>query len=226
MVGWLVVLLVGWSVCRWVSQLVVNGNEWVGYGCEWEWLNWWWLVLNENALCEAVPSHAGPWVDRFLNNEIYCYPLSKKRCRPPWWSPPARQSEGIVTSGRQQRNGFVGWLVGWLVGRSVGQSDGWMDGWLWMQMSDRLSQQAMVGCEWEWVSWYWLVVNENGWLVSWLWVNSFVWVTGWLFKCSEWLVDLWLTTWMVSASYWLVEWSLDSLVGWMIIWMVIWLSKW
>ena len=23
-----------------------------------------------------------PWVDRFLNNEIYCYPLSKKRCGP------------------------------------------------------------------------------------------------------------------------------------------------
>ena len=45
-----------------------------------------------------------PWVDRFLNNEIYCYPLSKKRCRPPLRSPPARRSEGIVTSGRQQRN--------------------------------------------------------------------------------------------------------------------------
>ena len=23
------------------------------------------------------------WVDRFLNNEIYCYPLSKKWCGPP-----------------------------------------------------------------------------------------------------------------------------------------------
>ena len=45
-----------------------------------------------------------PWVDRFLDNEIYCYPLSKKRCRPPLRSPPARRSEGIVTSGRQQRN--------------------------------------------------------------------------------------------------------------------------
>ena len=45
-----------------------------------------------------------PWVDRFLNNEIYCYPLSKKRCRRPLRSPPARRSEGIVTSGRQQRN--------------------------------------------------------------------------------------------------------------------------
>ena len=45
-----------------------------------------------------------PWVDRFLNNEIYCYPLSKKWCRPPLRSPPARRSEGIVISGRQQRN--------------------------------------------------------------------------------------------------------------------------
>ena len=47
-----------------------------------------------------------PWVDRFLNNEIYCYPSSKKRCRPLLRSPPARRSEGIVTSGRQQRSGF------------------------------------------------------------------------------------------------------------------------
>ena len=45
-----------------------------------------------------------PWVDCFLNNEIYCYLLSKKRCRQPLRSPPASRSEGIVTSGRQQRN--------------------------------------------------------------------------------------------------------------------------
>ena len=45
-----------------------------------------------------------PWVDRFFNNEIYCYPLSKKRCRPSSRSPTVRRSEGIVTSGRQQRN--------------------------------------------------------------------------------------------------------------------------
>ena len=37
-----------------------------------------------------------PWVDRFLNNEIYCYPLSKKQCRPLLRSPPTRRSEGIV----------------------------------------------------------------------------------------------------------------------------------
>ena len=28
-------------------------------------------------------SMRAPWVDCFLNNEIYCYPLSKKRCPPP-----------------------------------------------------------------------------------------------------------------------------------------------
>ena len=76
--GWLVGRLVGWLVGLSVGQSVVNENEWVGVGCEWEWLNWCWLVLNENALCKAVPSHAGPWVDRFLNNEIYCYPLTNK----------------------------------------------------------------------------------------------------------------------------------------------------
>ena len=27
------------------------------------------------------------WVDHFLNNEIYCYPLSKKRCGPPVVTP-------------------------------------------------------------------------------------------------------------------------------------------
>ena len=41
-----------------------------------------------------------PWVDRFLNNEIYCYPLSKKRCGPPLRSPRIAWLEGIVTSGR------------------------------------------------------------------------------------------------------------------------------
>ena len=51
------------------------------------------------------PEPCGPleWT-AFLNNEIYCYPLSKKRCRPALRSPPARRSKGIVTSGRQQRN--------------------------------------------------------------------------------------------------------------------------
>ena len=42
-----------------------------------------------------------PWVDCFLNNEIYCYPLSKKRCVV---TPLIAWQEGIVTSGRQQRN--------------------------------------------------------------------------------------------------------------------------
>ena len=51
-----------------------------------------------------------PWVDHFLNNEIYCYPLSKKRCRPPLRSPPVGRSEGIVTSGQQQRNVLLVWL--------------------------------------------------------------------------------------------------------------------
>ena len=45
-----------------------------------------------------------PWVDRFLNNEIYCFPLSKKRCWPPLRPPPTRRPEGIVTLGRQQSN--------------------------------------------------------------------------------------------------------------------------
>ena len=45
-----------------------------------------------------------PWVDRFLNNEIYCYPLSKKRCGPLDAIPLDDLAGGIVTSGRQQRN--------------------------------------------------------------------------------------------------------------------------
>ena len=52
-----------------------------------------------------------PWVDRFLNNEIYCYPLSKKRCGPPI-AIPSDRLEGIVTWGRQQRN---------VVGATLGQ---------------------------------------------------------------------------------------------------------
>ena len=35
-----------------------------------------------------------PWVDRFLNNEIYCYPLSKKRCGPPVEIPSDRLAGG------------------------------------------------------------------------------------------------------------------------------------
>ena len=45
-----------------------------------------------------------PWVDRFLNNEIYCYLLFKKRCGPPVAIPSDHLAGGIVTSGRQQRN--------------------------------------------------------------------------------------------------------------------------
>ena len=45
-----------------------------------------------------------PWVDRFLNNEIYCYPLSKKRCGSPVAIPRIVWLEGILTSGRQQCN--------------------------------------------------------------------------------------------------------------------------
>ena len=54
---------------------------------------------------EAVPSHAGPLSGPLFNNEIYCYLLSKKRCGPPLRSPRIAWLEGIVTSGRQQRNG-------------------------------------------------------------------------------------------------------------------------
>ena len=35
-----------------------------------------------------------PLVDRFLNNEIYCYPLSKKRCGPPVSIPSDRLAGG------------------------------------------------------------------------------------------------------------------------------------
>ena len=35
-----------------------------------------------------------PWVDRFLNNEIYCYPLSKERCGPPIAIPSDRLAGG------------------------------------------------------------------------------------------------------------------------------------
>ena len=62
-------------------------------------LHRWSLEMHYAKLSRAMRA---PWVDRFLNNEIYCYPLSKKRCRPPLRSPPARRSERIVTSGRQQ----------------------------------------------------------------------------------------------------------------------------
>ena len=55
-------------------------------------------------LSRAMRPLSGPL---FFNNEIYCYPLSKKRCRPPLRSPPARRSEGIVTSSRQQRNEYI-----------------------------------------------------------------------------------------------------------------------
>ena len=64
------------------------------------------------------------WVGRFLNNEIYCYPLSKKRCGSPLRSPRITWLEGIVTSGQQQHNGitrpqwvfkdFLTWpVIGW-----------------------------------------------------------------------------------------------------------------
>ena len=61
----------------------------------------WTCVAHYAKLSRAMRA---PWVDHFLNNEIYCYPLSKKRCRPPLRSPLAKRSKGIVTSGRQQRN--------------------------------------------------------------------------------------------------------------------------
>ena len=44
------------------------------------------------------------WVDRFLNNEIYCL---KSSADPPLRSPRIAWLEGIVTSGRQQRNAKV-----------------------------------------------------------------------------------------------------------------------
>ena len=75
------------------------------------------LSLTDCKLCISQKHYAklsramrSPWVDRFLNNEIYCYPLSKKRCRPPLRSPPVRRSKGIVTSGRQQCNVSLVWL--------------------------------------------------------------------------------------------------------------------
>ena len=48
-----------------------------------------------------------PWVDRFLNNEIYCYPLLKSGADPQLRSPLIAWLEGIVTSDRQQHNGIV-----------------------------------------------------------------------------------------------------------------------
>ena len=46
-----------------------------------------------------------PWVDRFLNNEIYCYPLSEKRCRPPVAIP----SDGLAGGDRNLRLAATWW---------------------------------------------------------------------------------------------------------------------
>ena len=61
------------------------------------WSQWWYYAKLSRAMW-------APWMDRFGNNEIYFYPLSKKRCGPPLRSPRITWLEGIVPSGRQQRN--------------------------------------------------------------------------------------------------------------------------
>ena len=58
-------------------------------------------------LCEAVPSNAARLMDHFGNNEIYCYPLSKKWCGPPLRPPRITWLGEIVTSGRQQHVPFL-----------------------------------------------------------------------------------------------------------------------
>ena len=50
-----------------------------------------WKCLHYAKLSRAMRP---PWVDRFLNNEIYCYPLSKKRCGPPVAIPSDRLAGG------------------------------------------------------------------------------------------------------------------------------------
>ena len=82
-----------------------SGHAWLG-GCNFHRKR----LLAPHGVPPAAPHHVKlsrairpPWVDRFLNNEIYCYPLSKKRCGPPLRPPEIVWLEGIVTSGRQQR---------------------------------------------------------------------------------------------------------------------------
>ena len=54
------------------------------------------MTLNHYYIYYANLSRAmrAPWVDRFLNNEIYCYLLSKKRRGPPVATPSYRLAGG------------------------------------------------------------------------------------------------------------------------------------
>ena len=55
-------------------------------------------------LSQAMPD---PWMDRFVNSKIYCYPLSKKRCGPPVATPLACLVGGHHNLRPQQRNVYM-----------------------------------------------------------------------------------------------------------------------
>ena len=81
-------------------ELLLTGDLLFITNTQEECISMWWV----HKKCSGITKQAhyaklsrvmrAPWVNRFLNNEIYCYPLSKKRSGPPVAIPSDRLAGG------------------------------------------------------------------------------------------------------------------------------------